>query len=488
MDNPRLRFAPSPSGFLHIGGARTALFCWLLARRHGGQFILRIEDTDAARSTDESIQAILDGLRWLGLDWDEGPGVEGPHAPYFQSQRGPIYQEHIERLIESGNVYRCYCTREELDAKREAAQGEGRKPSYDRTCRDLSPDQWPEDKPYVLRLRAPLEGETTVHDLIRGDVVFPNSELSDQVVVRSNGDPLYNFVVVVDDATMAVSHVVRGDDHLSNTPKQVQIYEALGYTPPQFAHLPLILGQDKKRLSKRHGATSVMQYDDDGYFSDAMVNFLARLGWSHGDQELFTREELVESFGLAAVGKSPGVWNPEKLDWVNSQWLRGKSNEELAEVLAPRIEAAGHPAQPADDAMARRIGTLTERAKTLVDLVDNGSWYWAAADGIEYTDEKARRKFLKHANAALLEAAADALGALAEGEWTEAALEAAIEPLFERFDVTIGKVAQPIRVAITGSTRSPGIFESLAALGRDKSLTRIRKAAAIAASTPPPEA
>ena len=330
MDNPRLRFAPSPSGFLHIGGARTALFCWLLARRHGGQFILRVEDTDAARSTDESIQAILDGLRWLGLDWDEGPGVDGPHAPYFQSQRKAIYQEHIERLIASGHVYRCYCTKEELEAKREAAMAEGRKPAYDRTCRDKTEADWPADAPYVLRLKAPLDGETVVRDIVRGDVVFPNSELSDQVVVRSNGDPLYNFVVVVDDATMNVSHVVRGDDHLSNTPKQIQLYEALGYDIPKFAHLPLILGQDKKRLSKRHGATSVIQYADEGYFSDAMVNFLARLGWSHGDQEIFTRDELIASFSLQAVGKSPGVWNAEKLDWVNQEWLRKCSDAELA--------------------------------------------------------------------------------------------------------------------------------------------------------------
>ena len=487
MNNPRLRFAPSPSGFLHIGGARTALFCWLLARRHGGQFILRVEDTDAARSTQESIQAILDGMRWLGLDWDEGPDVGGPYAPYFQSQRKDIYQQHIDRLIESGDVYRCYCTKEELASKREAALAEGRKPAYDRTCRNKTEADWPKDAPYVLRLRAPLDGQTVVPDMVRGDVVFPNSELSDQVVVRSNGDPLYNFVVVVDDSTMKVTHVVRGDDHLSNTPKQIQIYQALGYDLPEFAHLPMILGQDKKRLSKRHGATSVTQYKDEGYFSDAMINFLARLGWSHGDQEIFTRQQLIDSFGLEAVGKSPGVWNAEKLDWVNQEWLREKSSEELAELIAPLLEAAGFPAQPADALMARRIGTISERAKTLLDLVDHGSWYWAAADGIEYNDAKANRKFLKQDNLALLEACLEGLSALSATAWTESEIEKVILAMSERFELKLGKVAQPLRVSITGSTRSPGIYESLRALGREKSLFRINTAIELISSSPEAE-
>lgn len=487
MDKPRLRFAPSPSGFLHIGGARTALFCWLLARRHGGQFILRIEDTNAERSTDESIEAILDSLKWLGLDWDEGPEVDGPHAPYFQSQRKDTYGKHIDRLIASGAVYRCYCTKEELDAKRQAAMTEGRKPAYDRTCREKTPAEWPDGEPYVLRLKAPLEGATVVSDLVRGDVTFPNSELSDQVVVRSNGDPLYNFVVVVDDATMNITHVVRGDDHLSNTPKQIQIYEALGYALPKFAHLPMILGHDKKRLSKRHGATSVLQYRDEGYFPGAMVNFLARLGWSHGDQEIFTTDELIQSFGLDAVGKSPGVWNAEKLDWVNQEWLRAKSDVDLAVLLAPLIEAAGFPAQAPDALMVRRISTISERAKTLLDLVEHGSWYWAAADAVEYNDAKANRKFLKNENVALLEACLGSLEAISKDDWTAALIETGILAVAETFDLKLGKIAQPLRVAITGSTRSPGIFESLWALGREKSLIRVRRALALADSTPPVE-
>jgi glutamyl-tRNA synthetase len=488
MDKPRLRFAPSPSGFLHIGGARTALFCWLLARRHGGQFVLRIEDTNAARSTDESIEAILDSLKWLGLDWDEGPGVDGPHAPYYQSQRKDTYREHIDRLVASGSVYRCYCTKDELDAKRQAAMAEGRKPAYDRTCREKDPADWPEGEPYVLRLKAPLEGATVVSDLVRGDVTFPNSELSDQVVVRSNGDPLYNFVVVVDDATMNITHVVRGDDHLSNTPKQVQLYEALGYPLPKFAHLPMILGHDKKRLSKRHGATSVLQYRDEGYFPGAMVNFLARLGWSHGDQEIFTVDELIESFGLDAVGKSPGVWNAEKLDWVNQEWLRAKSDADLAVLVAPLIEAAGFPSQSPDALMVRRISTISERAKTLLDLVEHGAWYWAAADAVEYNDAKANRKFLKHENVSLLEACLAALEAISEEKWTAALIETGILAVAESFELKLGKIAQPLRVAITGSTRSPGIFDSLWALGREKSLLRVQRALALAAATPPVEA
>ncbi|MBJ93835.1 MAG: glutamate--tRNA ligase [Rickettsiales bacterium] len=473
MTAPRLRFAPSPSGYLHIGGARTALFCWLFARRHGGQFILRVEDTDRARSTAESIQAILDGLRWLGLDWDEGPEVGGPHAPYFQSQRGPVYQRYVDQLIKTGHLYRCYCSAELLREKREAAQREGRKPAYDRTCRELSPQQWPAGEPYVLRLKAPLDGETTVSDLIRGDVVFQNKELSDQVVVRSNGDPLYNFVVVVDDMTMGITHVVRGDDHLNNTPKQIQIYQALGVKPPSFAHAPLILGADKKRLSKRHGATNVMQYDDEGYLPDAMINFLARLGWSHGDQEVFRRDELIELFSLDAVGRSPGVWNPEKLLWLNGQYITSLSDERLAEMIAPRISAAGFQDAAADAVMAKRIATLKERARTLAELVDQGAFYWRAAEAIEY-EAKAKRKFFKPDCLPRLKAAHAALNQLQN--WNDQELEACLAEVLAKLDVKMGKLAQPIRVAITGTSISPGLYETLAALGKVKSLQRLTMA------------
>jgi len=477
MTAPRLRFAPSPSGFLHIGGARTALFCWLYARRHGGQFILRVEDTDKARSSDESIQAILDGLRWLGLDWDEGPEVGGPHAPYFQSQRGDIYRQHIEQLLASGHLYRCYCSAELLKQKREAAQREGRKPAYDRSCRDLSPEQWPDEQPYVLRLKAPLEGQTTVRDVIRGDVVFQNKELSDQVVVRSNGDPLYNFVVVVDDMTMGITHVVRGDDHLNNTPKQIQLYEALGQAVPLFAHAPLILGADKKRLSKRHGATGVMTYDDQGYLPEAMVNFLVRLGWSHGDQEIFSSKELCELFSLDTVGRSPGVWNPDKLLWLNGQYITALDSAVLAEMIAPRIAAAGHPDSAPDATMARRIDTLKERSRTLVELVEQGTFYWSAADDVSY-EPKPQRKFLGAEALPRLEAAHTALAAM--DDWSQAALEITLAEVLASLDVKMGKLAQPIRVALTGTSVSPGLYETLAALGRDKTLHRLQKGLALA--------
>jgi glutamyl-tRNA synthetase len=477
MTTPRLRFAPSPSGYLHIGGARTALFCWLLARKHGGTFILRIEDTDADRSTDASIQAILDSLRWLGLQWDEGPIVGGPHPPYFQSQRKAVYQRHVEALLQKGHLYRCYCTEEELATKREAQIAAGKKPEYDRTCRYLDPATWTDDRPYVLRLRAPLDGETVVDDLVKGRVVFQNKELSDQVVVRSNGDPLYNFVVVVDDVEMGMTHVVRGDDHLNNTPKQIQLYQAMGATLPRFAHVPLILGPDKKRLSKRHGATAVGDFDKQGYLADAMINYLARLGWSHGDQEVFTRDELVQAFSVENCGRSAGVWNPEKLLWINAEHMKRMPVRALSLAVAPRVGLRGWVVPAVDEQMDLRITTLRERARTLEELVDFGSFYWADAR-LEYGDEKARTKFLVPENADRLDALATAFDACPR--WEQGALQARVESLLAEWGLAIGKVAQPLRVAITGSTVSPGIFETLAALGREKSIARIRRAARIA--------
>lgn len=476
MSTPRLRFAPSPSGYLHIGGARTALFCWLLARKHGGTFILRIEDTDADRSSEASIQAILDSLRWLGLDWDEGPIKGGPHPPYFQSQRGAIYRRWIDRLLANGSLYRCYCTEEELAAKREAQIAAGKKPEYDRTCRNLDPSTWTDDRPFVLRLRAPLEGETVVDDLVKGRVVFQNKELSDQVVVRTNGDPLYNFVVVVDDVEMGLTHIVRGDDHLNNTPKQIQLYQAMGAPLPRFAHLPLILGPDKKRLSKRHGATAVGDFDKQGYLPDAMINYLARLGWSFGDQEVFTRHELIQAFSLENCGRSAGVWNPEKLLWINAEHMKRLSLAELGALVESRIRARGW--DPCMDGTRRdlQIATLRERARTLEELVDHGAFYWQP-ERLDYTDEKARSKFLVAENGPRLHAVGAGLSALES--WDQAAIQAAIEGLVARLELPIGKVAQPIRVAVTGGTVSPGIFETLAALGRDKSLARITRAARI---------
>src|SRR5690349_1875726 len=352
----RTRFAPSPTGALHLGSARTALFSFLYARRHGGRFILRIEDTDRERSTDESTRAIVEALRWLELDWDEGP--------FFQSERSALYRTHADALLARGALYRCWCTPDELEARRQAANAAGRRPAYDRTCRDLAGPPAGRTT-FALRFRTPLEGETVVDDLVKGRVVFQNADLDDFVVVRADGSPLYNFCVVVDDRDMKITHVIRGDDLLASTPRQVLLYRALGAEPPCFGHVPQILGLDKARLSKRHGATSVLAYRDAGYLPHAMVSYLARLGWSHGDQELFTRDELFTHFTLENVGKSAGIFNPEKLEWVNFQCIKATQASQLATLVVPFLERAGVPV-PDDRAwLGRVIETLRERAKTL---------------------------------------------------------------------------------------------------------------------------
>src|SRR3990172_1344364 len=319
----RTRFAPSPTGYLHIGGARTALFNYLFARHHKGKFILRIEDTDVARSTEESTQAILDGMQWLALNWDEGP--------YFQSKRFELYKEHAYKFLEMGKAYKCYCTAEELEQRRGEAIKQGKPPKYDGRCRNKKDEQ---GKPFAIRFKV-LPGTTLVKDIIKGKVAFENDEIEDLIILRSDGTPTYNLCVVVDDATMEITHVIRGDDHLNNTPKQILMYEAFGYHVPVFAHLPMILGSDKTRLSKRHGATSVMAYKEMGYLPHALVNYLARLGWSHGDQEIFSMEELIEKFSLDSVGKSSGVFNPEKLLWLNQHYIKNSGPEELAPLLLP---------------------------------------------------------------------------------------------------------------------------------------------------------
>jgi glutamyl-tRNA synthetase len=461
MSTVRTRFAPSPTGYLHIGGARTALFNYLFARHHGGRFILRVEDTDRERSTQESIQAILDALTWLRLEWDEGP--------LFQSERSDLYREHAERLLREGKAYRCYCSPEELEARRKAALTAGRKPMYDRTCRSLTEPV--AGAPYALRFKAPLDGTTVVADLIKGHVVFQNSELDDLILVRSDGTPTFNFCNVVDDAAMAMTHIIRGDDHLNNTAKQLQLYDAFGYAVPAFAHLPLILGLDRARLSKRHGATSVMAYRDMGYVPDALVNYLVRLGWSYGDQEIFGRAELTEKFSLENVGKAAGVYNAEKLEWVNFQYLKAMPVEELAEAVKPFIAAKGCPI-PGDDAwLARMVATLRERAKTLVELVDAAQFYLSPTVSI---DEAAARKFLKPDVAEPLRVLRGALAALAP--WNTETLHACFEAVIGRFGLSLGKLAQPVRVAMTGGTASPGIFEVLDVLGKDRALERLDRA------------
>ncbi len=470
MSDIRVRFAPSPTGYLHIGGARTALYNWLFARQNGGTFILRIEDTDRERSTDESVQAILDGMRWLGLDWDEGPGAGGANGPYFQTERMEIYKEHVQKLLDEGKAYRCYATKEELDAMRKEAQARKGSLHYDRRWRDKGPEDWP-DRPYVIRFKAPVEGEIVVRDLIKGTVSFrADQHVDDFVIARSDGTPTYNFTVVVDDVTMGMTHVIRGDDHLNNTPKQVLLYEAFGYPTPLFAHLPMILGSDKTRLSKRHGATSVMAYAEMGYLPHAMLNYLARLGWSSGDEEVFSPEELVEKFRMEQVGKSAGIFNPEKLDWLNHHYIQNDPPEDIARRVLPFLKKEGIETE-ADERLTAIVKELRLRGKTLAEIAEKARFFYR--NDFEY-DPKADAKFLKETTLPVLE---DLLGGLESLEtFDEKAVETVFTAAMERFDLKLGKVAQPVRVAVTGTTMSPGIFETLALLGKDETLFRLKRA------------
>jgi len=465
MAQVRTRFAPSPTGYLHIGGARTALFNYLFARHHGGKFILRIEDTDRERSTPEAIQAILEAMTWLGLDYDEGP--------FYQTERYPLYRDKIQELLAKGKAYPCTCTAAELDAKRQLAQKEKRKPAYDGTCRPANGviPTLPTDKPYTVRFRSPRDGATVVKDLIKGDVVFDNRELDDLIIARSDGTPTYNFCVVADDIDMDITHIIRGDDHLSNTPRQIQLYEAFGHQPPHFAHVPLILGTDKARLSKRHGATSVTAYRDLGYFPEAVVNYLARLAWSYGDQEIFSRQELIEKFTLESVGRSAGVFNPEKFLWLNSHYLKSKPLSELADEIVPFIKVKGY-AVPGDKKwLEKMIATLRERTKTLAELVDAAHYY--LADDI-FLDEKAVQKFLTRDTAAPIQSLIDKLSAL--GDFNESTVEQAFVRTLEEHGLQMGKLAQPVRVALTGSTVSPGIHDVIAVLGKERTILRLKNA------------
>jgi glutamyl-tRNA synthetase len=454
----RTRFAPSPTGFLHIGGARTALFSYLFARHHGGVFILRIEDTDRERSTPESVQGILEGLQWLALEWDEGP--------YFQSDRSALYREHVERLLAAGHAYRCWCTPQELEAKRTAALAKGEKPTYDRACRDARAGT--DTRPFAVRFAAPLTGETTVPDLVKGTVVFQNAELEDLVIMRSDGTPTFNLCNVVDDATMRVTHVIRGEDHLTNSAKQIQLYRAFGYPQPAFTHVPLIHGLSGGRLSKRHGATSVTAYRDLGYLPDALVNYLVRLGWSYGDQEIFTRQELIEKFSLDNVGAAAAVFNPEKLDWVNFQHLKMLTHAQLADAVKPFIAARGWPI-PGDDAwLQKMVATLQERATTLVELVELARYYFC--DDITI-DPQASAKVLAKTEPAVLQALRHELATL--HDWNGITIQAVFEKVMQQYGLKLGALAQPVRVALTGGTVSPGIFEVVEVIGKARVLARL---------------
>jgi len=462
MAEIRTRFAPSPTGYLHIGGARTALFNYLFARHHGGRFILRIEDTDRERSTPEAIAAILESMKWLQLDWDEGP--------FFQTQRLPLYRAQIDELLARGKAYPCVCTPAELDAKRQAALKDKRKPAYDGTCRPpegVAPSL-PADRPFTVRFRSPQSGTTVVEDKVKGRVVFDNRELDDLIIARSDGTPTYNFCVVVDDIHMRITHIIRGDDHLANTPRQIQLYEAFGQPLPEFAHVPLILGTDKARLSKRHGATSVTSYREMGYLPEAVVNYLVRLGWSHGDQEIFSHDELIEKFSLDTVGKSAGVFNPEKFLWLNSHYIKTKPLPELAREIIPYIHARGF-AVPGDLLwLQKMIAALRERAKTLVELVESAHYFLTDEFPV---DEKAARKFLTPEVVPPLTALAEKLAGL--NDFTETHIEQAFSAVLQELGWPLGKLAQPVRVALTGSTVSPGIHEVIAVLGKERTLKRL---------------
>ncbi|MBI1910112.1 MAG: glutamate--tRNA ligase [Deltaproteobacteria bacterium] len=455
----RCRFAPSPTGHLHIGGARTALFNWLLARKNKGTFLLRIEDTDRERSTEEYIHSIVEGLRWLGLDWDEGP--------YHQMERMEIYKEHIERLFKQSRAYRCYCTAAELEERRKALLAKGLKPKYDGRCQNADQNQ---KKPYCIRFVTERSGETVVNDLIKGTVTFQNEELDDLVIQRTDGTPTYNLCVVVDDVTMKISHLIRGDDHLNNTPRQIQLYKVFGYTPPQFGHLPMILGPDKSRLSKRHGATSVLEYKEQGYLPEALINFLVRLGWAHGDQEIFTREEMVENFSIEAVGKSGGVFNSEKLLWLNSHYIKIKTNGELLTLSRPFLEKAGFTVKETDQS-CHAVGSVKEKVKLLSEI--------PAAVGFFFRDEivieqKAGEKFLTEDNRKLLQRLLQPLTSLKD--FTEESIKPVFEGILAETGKKLGDLAQPVRVALTGGTVSPGIFELMGILGKQKTLARLEKA------------
>jgi glutamyl-tRNA synthetase len=458
-DSVRTRFAPSPTGYLHIGGARTALFNWLFARHYDGKFILRIEDTDQLRSTEESTRAILDAMAWLGLNWDEGP--------FFQAGRVGIHREFVRKLLDEGKAYYCVCTPDELEEKRKRALTEGRKPKYDGTCRGRNLGR---RTGAVVRFRCPEIGVTLVDDLIKGRVSFSNEELDDLVIERSDGYPTYNFAVVIDDAQMKITHVIRGDDHLNNTPRQIQIYRALGFSVPQFGHVPMILGEDKARLSKRHGATSVMAYKDMGYLPEALVNYLVRLGWSYGDQEIFSVEELIEFFTLESVGKSAAVFNPDKLLWLNQHYIKGCDNDRLAGMLFPFLVAAGLDA-PDGEFVMNVVQDLKARSKTLVEMAASAAFYFR--DDVEF-DKEAAAKFLTPGTGAYLEALSGGLALLED--YTKGGIEHFLRIIAEELGIKLKEIVQPIRVALTGKTISPGIDEVMITLGKDRVMKRIRKA------------
>jgi len=456
----RTRFAPSPTGFLHIGGARTALFNWLLARHEGGVFVLRVEDTDTERSTRESIDQILDGMRWLGLDADEGP--------LFQMDRLDQYHQLAQQLLDAGKAYRCYCSRETLTAMRDEQKAQGQKSRYDGRCRQRTEPVAGVDP--VIRFENPSSGQVVVRDRIRGDVTFDNAELDYLIILRSNGVPTYNFSVVVDDSQMGITHVVRGDDHLNNTPRQLNMMAALDIDPPEYAHLPMILGADGSRLSKRHGAVSVLAYRDAGFLPQAVLNYIVRLGWSHGDQELFSIDEMTRLFSLDGVNDSAASFDPDKFLWVNQQWLKRAPTATVADSVQPFLEAR-HFDLTAGPPIADIVEVQRDRARTLDEMAEKSTFIYSEPKTYA---PKAVKKHFKPGVSGVLESLDGELDSLTE--WNVTSTQAAVELVAEKLELNMGKVAQPLRVAVTGDSASPGIGQTLALLGREKTLSRIRRA------------
>ena len=454
----RTRFAPSPTGYLHIGGARTALFSWAFARRHGGQFILRIEDTDLERSTEASTQAILDGMAWLGLDYDEGP--------FYQMKRLDRYREVVEQLLSAGHAYYCYASKEELETLREGQRARGEKPRYDGRWRDSKATPPAGVKP-VIRFKTPLTGEITFNDLVKGPITVANSELDDLVLMRADGVPTYNFGVVVDDLDMNITHVIRGDDHVNNTPRQINIMQALGATIPEFAHVPMILGSDGERLSKRHGAVSVMQYRDEGYLPEALVNYLARLGWSHGDEEMFTREQLVAWFDLGHISRSPARFNPEKLDWLNQQYLKSMDDGRLAELVRPLLAVRDAAPGPNSPDLKAVVALLKSRANQIPEIADAAVYFYRTL----HPSEELKAQHLTETVMPVLEALAERLATVA---WTVADIGALLKTVAADHGLKMGQVGIPVRVAVCGTAQTPSLDATLHLLGRETVIARLQ--------------
>ena len=458
----RTRFAPSPTGYLHIGSVRTALYAWLFARHHQGQFVLRIEDTDLKRSTRAAVDAILDGMAWLGLDADEGP--------FYQTQRFERYAELRDKMLDAGLAYHCYCTQEEIDAMRADSLGKGLKPRYDGRCRERRDVRKGVDP--VVRFKNPLSGQVVLEDLVKGRIVFQNAELDDLVIARSDGAPTYNFSVVVDDADMQITHVIRGDDHVNNTPRQINLFKALQLEPPRFAHLPMIHGADGAKLSKRHGAVNILDYKAMGFLPNALLNYLLRLGWSHGDQEIFALNDMIRAFGLDKVSRSPANFDPKKLLWVNEQHIRLASADELAPLLGAELEAQGLNLTDGPP-LEMAVEALRERSQTILEMAE---WAHCYYEEFEEFDDQAARAILRPAVRETLAVLREAFAVLPE--WNETEAHAAVEAVADNLGMKLGKVAQPLRVALTGQAASPGIGVTLMLVGRDRTLGRIDRALA----------